>query len=253
MKKLLEKIAKFQKKHPLPKKAKKPFLILTLLTWAAITSIASQYLIGYAMLFCFGKDFLLSTVGNVVYQVVSYALTLALTIFVPLAFTKKARTTREELGLSGLPTWTDIGLSPLAFVVSTLLAMALGALFSLFPWFNASEAQDLGYTIAAAGGDRILMFFAIVIIAPIVEEIVFRGWLYGKLRAHFAMPISILLTSLIFGIVHLQWNVGVNVFAVSVVLCVLRELTGTIYAGILTHIIKNGVAFYLVYIMGFSL
>ena len=41
-----------------------------------------------------------------------------------------------------------------------------------------------------------------------------------------------------------------NVFALSVALCVLREITGTIYAGILTHMIKNGVAFYLLYVMG---
>ena len=252
MKKWQEKVENFCKKHPLPKKAKKPLLILTLLAWVAAASIGSQYIIGYAILFCFGRDFLLSTVGNVVYQVVSYVLTLALVILVPLAFSKKAHTTREEIGLQGLPTWTDIGLSPLAFVVSTLLAMALAALFSLFPWFNANEAQDLGYSFAATGGDRILMFFAVVIIAPIVEEIIFRGWLYGKLRAHFAMPVSILLTSALFGFVHLQWNVGINVFAVSIVLCALRELTGTVYAGILAHIIKNGVAFYLVYILGIS-
>ena len=64
------------------------------------------------------------------------------------------------------------------------------------------------------------------------------------------MVISIFLVSLLFGIVHLQWNVGVNVFAMSIVLCGLREITGTVYAGILTHMIKNGVAFYLLYILG---
>ena len=52
---------------------------------------------------------------------------------------------------------------------------------------------------------------------------------------------------------HFQWNVGVNVFALSVVLCALREITGTIYAGILTHMIKNGVAFYLLYLVGIGM
>ena len=66
------------------------------------------------------------------------------------------------------------------------------------------------------------------------------------------MPIAILLVSALFGAVHLQWNVGVNVFSVSVVLCILRELTGTIYSGIIVHMIKNGVAFFLVYILGIS-
>lgn len=65
-----------------------------------------------------------------------------------------------------------------------------------------------------------------------------------------SMAVSTLLTSLLFGIVHLQWNVGVTVFALSVVLCAMREITGTTYAGILTHMIKNGVAFYMLFILG---
>ena len=72
----------------------------------------------------------------------------------------------------------------------------------------------------------------------------------GKVSDLWAMIISIFLVSLTFGIVHLQWNVGVNVFAMSIVLCGLREITGTIYAGILLHMLKNGVAFYLLYVLG---
>ena len=58
--------------------------------------------------------------------------------------------------------------------------------------------------------------------------------------------------SILFGVVHMQWNVGVNVFAMSVVLCGLREITGTIYSGILVHMIKNGLAFYYLYILGIA-
>lgn len=252
MKKWAEKIANFREKHPVPKKLRTPLVVLTLLTWTVVASIGSQYLVGYIMLALFGRDFLLGTVGTFFYQTISYVITLVVAIIVPLGFSKKAHTTREETGIKGLPTWTDIGLSPLAFVVSTLLAMALSALFSLFPWFNAAETQELGYSVFTSGGERVLMFIVLVVVAPIAEEIVFRGWLYGKLRARLSAPIAILLVSVLFGIVHLQWNVGVNVFAVSVVLCALREITGTVYAGILAHMIKNGVAFALVYIFGIS-
>ena len=101
-------------------------------------------------------------------------------------------------------------------------------------------------------------FIILVVVAPVAEELIFRGWLYGKLRPMLSakmsdaasMTISIFLVSLLFGIVHMQWNVGVNVFAMSIVLCGLREITGTIYAGILMHMVKNGVAFWLLYILG---
>ena len=64
--------------------------------------------------------------------------------------------------------------------------------------------------------------------------------------------ISAVLVSIVFGIVHLQWNVGVNVFAMSLVACALREYTGTIHAGILLHMIKNGLAFYYLFVLGLS-
>lgn len=165
---------------------------------------------------------------------------------------KIALTNREELGLAGWPTWTDVGLGPVGFLAGTLGAAVLVAVFQAFPWFNASEAQNVGFSVYVTGADRLIAFTALVILAPIAEEIIFRGWLYGKMRAKLSAPLSILIVSGLFGLVHGQWNVGVNVFALSVVLCVMREITGTIYAGILTHMIKNGVAFYLLYVLGIS-
>ena len=105
-----------------------------------------------------------------------------------------------------------------------------------------------------------LAFITLVVIAPIAEELVFRGYLYGRMREKFsqvttqltAAIIASLLVSILFGIVHLQWNVGVNVFALSLVACAMREFTGTIYAGILLHMIKNGLAFYFLFVLGIS-
>jgi hypothetical protein len=34
----------------------------------------------------------------------------------------------------------------------------------------------------------------------------------------------------------------------SIFMCIARELTGTIYAGILMHMIRNGIAFYFLYV-----
>ena len=139
-----------------------------------------------------------------------------------------------------------------------ILAAGLVALFSLFPWFNAGEVQEVGFSYYVTGGDRLVAFLTLVVVAPIAEEIIFRGWLYGRMREGLlkkvsnktSTVISIFLVSLLFGIVHLQWNVGVNVFALSLVLCALREVTGTIHAGILLHMLKNGIAFYLLFVMG---
>lgn len=234
------------------------FNILLLLVWVAASVIIAQLIVGYLMLWIIGRENLAQPVPTAIYSALSYIVALGFILFVTPKIIKKKKESRDDLGLRGLPTWTDIGLAPVGFIVSTLLAAGLVAIFNLFPWFDAEQAQEVGFNTYVVGLDRIVAFIILVVIAPIAEEIIFRGFLYGKVRAILSkkmsdlasMLISIFLVSLIFGIIHLQWNVGVNVFALSVVLCGLREITGTIYAGILTHMIKNGIAFYLLYVLG---
>ena len=182
----------------------------------------------------------------------------------------KLKTTKSSLGLNELPTWTDIGLAAAGFIAYILLASLFTAIFSVFPWFDANQAQDVGFNTLFLTSDRIFAFLTIVIVAPIAEELIFRGFLYQKIKSIFfhethtkpekpvrkstkkaellAIIIATLITSLTFGVMHGQWNVGVNVFAMSIVLCLMREITGSIYSGILLHMIKNMIAFYLLYI-----
>jgi len=251
---------KAPKKTPQKQGWKTFFTILTLCVWVFVSVVAAQLAVGFVMSLILGAERFSQPVWTAIYSALSYSLALALAILVPAKLIKrqKEQVSRTELGLAGLPTWTDIGLAPVGFIVSLILAAGLVGIFSAFPWFDAEQAQDVGFSVYMVGFDRVVAFFTLVIVAPIAEEIIFRGWLYGKIREKLGgkMPervgiaLSILVVSLLFGVVHMQWNVGVNVFALSVVLCVLREVTGTIYAGILTHMIKNGVAFYLLYVLG---
>lgn len=254
------------------------FEIITMLAFVAFAVIAAQFVVGYLMVWTLGVEAFQTPVVTTVYSALAYLLALVLVIFVSPQLAKKLKmgenkkpkksvkndaevkaSRRKELGLSGWPTWTDIGLAPVGYVAQLALSALLVGIFAvLFPWFDMEQAQNVGYNVLNSGLDRVVAFIALVVIAPIAEEIIFRGWLYGKLRRKLSgrmsemagMALAIFLVSLLFGLVHMQWNVGVNVFAVSVVLCAMREFTGTIYSGILVHMLKNGVAFYLLYVAG---
>ena len=252
------------------------FSVLVTLVWVGAAVIVAQLIVGKIMLVFMSTESFFQPVAQAAYAALAYLLALFLVVWVPANLQVKWRIvnvdseklkagrkdevklSRSMLGLKGLPTWTDIGLAPIGFIVALFLAAGLTAVFNMFPFFNAEEVQELGFSVYVSGMDRVLAFIALVVVAPIAEEIIFRGWLYGRLREKLShevsevagVIISSLLVSLLFGIVHLQWNVGVNVFALSLVLCGLREVTGTIYAGILTHMIKNGVAFYLRFMVG---
>ncbi len=229
------------------------YIVGILLLVGAVT-ILSQIAVGYTMLLILGKNTFSQPVPTAIYSALSYVVTMLVIIFI------HKRTDRKTLGLHGLPTWTDVGLAPVGYLAYLVLAFALVSFFSMFPWFNVNEVQDVGFSVYVFGFDRVVAFVTLVVIAPIAEEIIFRGWLYGKMRAKLcnvmssraSMIISMLLVSLLFGAVHMQWNVGVNVFALSLVLCALREINGTIYSGIFLHMIKNGIAFFLLFILGMS-
>ena len=231
----------------------KIFGIILLLGWVFVGLIGTEIIVGLAISWLLPADVLASPVVNATFSVIAYILGLILIVLVPSKVPKVrelVKSTRERLGLKGLPTWTDLGLAPIGYIAAIALAAGLTALFSLFPWFNSSEAQNLGYSIYMQGWERGIAFVELAVFAPMIEELIFRGWLYGNLRIRVPKIVAILLVSLLFGLVHMQWNVGVSVFAMSVVSCTLREITGTIYAGTLLHIINNVVAFYLVYVVG---
>lgn len=239
--------------------------VVMMLAWVAVSVIVSQLVVGYLMIWIMGAETFVRPVPTAVYSALSYVLAMILVIWVPAGISKRninhekktGLVNRRTLGLHGWPTWTDIGLAPVGYIIYIILAAGLVTLFSLFPWFDAGEVQDVGFSYYVSGVDRLVAFVTLVVVAPIAEEVIFRGWLYGKMREKIAaeysnvasMIISSLLVSILFGMVHMQWNVGVNVFALSLVLCGLREVTGTIYAGILLHMLKNGVAFWLLYMM----
>jgi len=182
-----------------------------------------------------------------VFSAVIYVLSLVIVIGIPW-WVKKYRTTRQEIGLHTSMTWTDILLTPLAFVAYILLSYVLTSIASNFPFYDIEQVQNTGFTQLTQGYEFLLAFLTLVVIAPIAEEILFRGYLLGKLRKHVPVWLAILVTSLLFGLVHFAWNVGVDVFALSIVLCLLRISTGRLWPAMLLHMAKNGLAFYLLFI-----
>ena len=232
----------------------KTFLwVVLVVCWVFVALVGTEILVGLLMGAILPKDILYLPLVNATFSIISYLIALFLIVWIPTKIPKlknSLKLNRERLGLKGLPTWTDIGLAPIGYIATIILAMGITYIFSSFPWFNANEAQNLGYSIYMQGFERGIAFIELAIFAPIIEEIIFRGWLYGNLRLRIPKPVAILIVSLLFGLVHFQWNVGVTVFVMSVISCSLREITGSIYAGTLLHIINNTVAFFLIYVVG---
>lgn len=156
----------------------------------------------------------------------------------------------KHVGLARHLTPKDIGLALLGYLPylasSTLLVVVITL---LVPGFDAEQAQELGFDSLANNLEFVLAFIALVILAPIAEEVLFRGYLFGALRGMISFIPATLIVSALFGLVHGQWNVALDTFVLSLVLCWLREYTGTIWAPIALHMVKNGLAFTLLFVV----
>ena len=155
---------------------------------------------------------------------------------------------RADLGLSWLR-WSDLAIAVVGFIVYAIIGTAvMVTLKALFPDLALEQAQDFGFK-TVYGGERVLAFIALVIMAPVVEELLFRGLLYGKMRrSGMNVAISTLIVSLLFALAHMQLNVGIDVFILSIILCLVREYTGSIGTSIVIHMMKNALAFYVLFI-----
>ena len=186
----------------------------------------------------------LSTVTNIFV----YCLAIAIIIGVPY-LVKKRGTTLKDIGLDRLPRWKDFlwllaGL--VAYIILTLIVTSIS--MALFPQADYNEAQNTGFSGLANQFEFVLAFISLVIVAPVAEEVIFRGYLFGKLRKNAQVWISVLLTSALFAIAHFQFNVALDTFALGVVLALLRVASGSIWASILLHMLKNGIAFYFLFV-----
>ena len=81
-----------------------------------------------------------------------------------------------------------------------------------------------------------------VIAAPILEEFVFRGFIYNILRQRAGIPAAVIASSLFFSAVHMSLPQTPSLFLFACVQCYLYEKTGTIKYPILLHFIFNLIA-----------
>lgn len=157
---------------------------------------------------------------------------------------------RKRLGLEKAPNIKDAAFAVVGYVpyiVSSIIVVAIVA--ALVPGFDIEQAQELGFESLANNFEFILAFVALVILAPVAEELLFRGYLFGTLRRLMSFIPATIIVSILFGLVHGQWNVAIDTFMLSIVMCWLREYTGSIWAAVFLHMFKNGLAFTLLFVV----
>ncbi len=123
------------------------------------------------------------------------------------------------------------------------LVLLCNAVTMLFVDNTAEEI--LSYVSEISIGE---MFFFVGLLAPVCEEIVFRGILYTGFRKNGTPMQAILWTAVLFGLFHMNLNQMVYAMVLGFAFGLLREATGNIWAGIIGHISLNSYSVFLYYL-----
>lgn len=179
----------------------------------------------------------------------------SITLAILYKFMKARQVTFKSLGLNR-PKAAFVGYALGAYALYFIIYLVSLALAkALIPGLNLDQKQELGFNNNTTGLQLLPVFISLVILPPITEEIVVRGFLFKGLRTKLVFLPAAVLTSLIFAAAHLGeggsggllWVAGIDTFILSIVLCFMREKTGSLWPGIGVHMIKNGVAFIVLY------
>lgn len=172
-------------------------------------------------------------------------------------FLKRRRLSLAAIGLRR-PKISDpiYGLLALPVYFFILLA-AIGVLSRFIPGLNINQQQQIGFNDVHGAGQLILTFISLVVLPPLAEEIMMRGFLYSTLRKAMRIVPAALITSVLFAAAHLPeggaggplYIAAIDTFILSLVLVYLREKTKGLWASIILHALKNGVAFVALFVI----
>ena len=90
-----------------------------------------------------------------------------------------------------------------------------------------------------------LFVFLGTAIAPVCEELCFRGWIYTAFKKRLGVSAGIVASALLFALLHLSPLHILPLFALGMAFAFAYERTGSLWVAILMHAVNNGVAFVL--------
>jgi membrane protease YdiL (CAAX protease family) len=156
---------------------------------------------------------------------------------------------------SNLPFWSTVGWRPLrprtvsrgaAYAGLVMGGIALAVLVSLASAVFPPKRPLPIERIFATRSLTLLFMATAVVVAPVVEETVFRGYLYPVAARSFGIVGGIVFTGAVFGLLHGSqlwggwWQIGLLI-VVGIIFTYVRAVTRTVFSSFMLHLSYNSV------------
>lgn len=91
----------------------------------------------------------------------------------------------------------------------------------------------------AGWNDRLLLAFTAIVVAPVSEEVIFRGYLYGTFRRYAGRGWALGVSAVIFAAIHAHLPALGGLLVLAVVLTLIYEYTTSLWGPIVLHALFN--------------
>lgn len=137
--------------------------------------------------------------------------------------------------MRGKPVWALALLGPLANV-------CIASILALLPEAWVNSYNDTSSLLLGDMSPLFLVF--VVLLAPAVEEVVFRGLVYTRLSRALPRPAALLLAAFVFGVMHQHPVWIVYTFLLGLLLCLAMDWYGSLWATLVLHLAFNASSFF---------
>ena len=130
------------------------------------------------------------------------------------------------------------GVLPL-LALGVVLNIAVSFFMHVLPLPQSWMASYAESASVLSGGNIIMQWISSILIAPVMEEMIFRGFVYTRLKRGMPVWLAAVLSAVLFGAMHgnLLWSAYTCLFGVLLVWCF--ERYGSLAASILLHMAFN--------------
>jgi|TARA_B100001750_G_scaffold81_1_gene124 membrane protease YdiL (CAAX protease family) len=112
----------------------------------------------------------------------------------------------------------------------------------IIEFFNLNTFNDSNYSkmvVEALNNNYFLIFFLAVIVGPIFEELIFRGYLFKILKIRLNNFYAIALNSIFFGIIHFELSAIIPAVILGISLSLIRLKTNNLIPSTIIHSLHN--------------
>jgi len=152
---------------------------------------------------------------------------------------KFGSTKRALILLVGIP----IIITIIDFVLTIVYGIAWIGIFG-----EPSTSTDLGTYWESSSIDVALLFLSVAIVTPIVEELMFRGYILDAINRKHSDWTAIIWSSILFGLIHIDPFVVGQAFMGGIIYGWIRVRTGSLLPSIAGHMMWNMLALMLSYL-----